>query len=202
MTRQSDPFADARRAEQIDKLLGRTRDSGSKALTVDDLAEGGAVYKAILTMLDTIGLTKGGTLTTKAQPSLYLNGNNGANIDWTAGQQVLTSAYMSVESQRGGIAWDSTTGMVSVPQDGRYLISSTMYVIVGGTNGNGRFQIQVNGGLATVLQTGNGADGIVSVTLTQDLKAGDQISIIADGFDLATTYMGAGHARFFCYKMG
>jgi hypothetical protein len=76
-------------------------------------------------------IDSGGNVTMPAQPSLYLDGNNSTTVSFTAGQQLLTSTYYQQRFLRGGISWNGTTGHVTVPVAGHYMVTFCGYLNAG-----------------------------------------------------------------------
>lgn len=137
-----------------------------------------------------------GNITTPAQPSIYLNGNNGATVNFAAGQQILTSTYFQQKHIRGGMSWNGTTGAVTVPTAGHYFVSYAGYENVSA----GRVAIAVNG--ANVQLVHWGGMGTRSISFVVSLAANDYLQVIADGFDLPQLYMGPTHNYFCAYLLG
>lgn len=134
--------------------------------------------------------------------SIRLNGNNGSTVNFTSSAQVLVSTYFSQGFANGGISWNNSTGRVTVTTAGVYQISLIIYIQTGSANGNGRFDIRVNGSTTHLLHTGNGADGTVCVSFLASLTANQYVDIVADGFDLPGAYMGPSHSTFCMHRVG
>lgn len=137
-----------------------------------------------------------GNITTPAQPSIYLDGNNWTQINFTTGQQILTSTYFQQKHIRGGISWNGTTGAVTVPTAGHYLVSYAGYENVS----TGRVTIAVNG--ANVQLVHWGGMGTRSISFVVSLAANDYLQVVAAGEDLPQLYMGPVHNYFCAYLLG
>lgn len=133
------------------------------------------------------------------QTAIELNGNNAADIDFTANAQLLTSTYYNQTISRGGISWNSSTGAITVPVAGYYFITGFFYCNTAG-NGEGRIQIRTNGSNNVVFQMR--APGTNTFTLVRSLAANDTIDVIADPFDVPRLYMGPQHTRFAVFLLG
>ena len=140
-----------------------------------------------------------GSINTVLQPAIELNGNNAVDIDFTANAQLLTSTYYTQVSNRGGLSWNSSTGLITVPTTGYYFISMFVYCNAAG-NGDGRIQIRANASNRIVFQVR--ASGTNTATLLLNLAANDTVDVIADGFDLPRLYMGSNHTRFNMFLLG
>ena len=134
--------------------------------------------------------------------NIRLNGNNGSTVNFTSSAQVLVSTYFSQGFANGDLSWNSSTGRVTAAAAGVYQISLIIYIQTGSANGNGRFDIRVDGSTTHLLHTGNGADGTVCVSFLVSLTAGQYIDIVADGFDLPGAYMGPSHSTFSMHRVG
>jgi hypothetical protein len=144
-------------------------------------------------------INSNGQMTVPFQPSIELNGKLGTDVDFTSSAQLLTSTYYNQILNRGGIGWNSSTGVITVPTTGYYFISMFVYCNSAG-NGDGRLQIRTNGANRVVFQVRS--TGTNTATLLVNLAANDTVDVIADSFDLPRLYMGPEHTRFNMFLLG
>ena len=145
---------------------------------------------------EAIRVNSAGNITTPLQPAIFLDGNNPAQINFTAGQQLLTSTYYTSKFSRGGMSWNSTNGRVTVPIAGVYAIAWNGYENVS----TGRIVIQQSGTFIHVIHFGG--TGVRGVTILSSIPAGGYIEVAADGLDLPQLFMGSGHTSFSMYLVG
>ena len=164
---------------------------GSGAFKIDSSGNVGIGTSSPSVKLDVVGsISSSGSITTPSQPSIYLQGQFNNYVNFSAGQQYLVSTYYYQTYVHGGMSWNSGTGRVTVPTDGRYLLSFGGYE----TGSSGRVQIRKNASMINLVQWfSNGTNG---ESFTLQMSANDYIDIIADGFDLPSAYIGYAHTHF------
>lgn len=138
-----------------------------------------------------LAVNTSGHITTPNQPGIYLDGNNGNNATFSGGQTVLISTHYSQINIRGGMAWNSSLGRVTVPTSGRYLLNYAVY----NSGTSGRLQIRRNGGSQQLLQM-NGVSNTKNNSFVLFLSANDYIDIVGDAFAVPTLFMGTTHTFF------
>lgn len=146
---------------------------------------------------EAVRINSSGNITTPLQPAILLDGNNPSTINFTANQSVLTSTYYISKFSRGGMSWNGTTGRVTVPVAGVYMINWNGYENVA----SGRVSIWQSGGLSLQLVhfAGTGTRG---VSMCVSIPSGSYIEVLAENNDLPQLYMGAGHTSFSMYLVG
>jgi hypothetical protein len=137
------------------------------------------------------------------QPFIRLDGNYSGVVNFGTDQEsILVSGYYYQSQIRGNISWNSA-GRVTVNAEGVYIITFKCYVIMGGTYGNGRLALLVNGAFYELMQTGNASDGTNTITAQIYMYVGDYAEIkIQAGFDAISLYMGSIHTTFHMSYVG
>lgn len=161
---------------------------------IDYVAKTGGTFSGDVTFSDSISVAD--TLTTTAQPSIYLDGNNSQNITFTSGDSMLTSTHYQQRHLRGGMSWDGTLGRVTVPTTGHYFVSFSWY-----ENGApGRVELYKNGLTIQILQAQGG--GTCTISLIHEMSANDYFYVLVPSTNPAVGYMGSNHTHFSAYLLG
>jgi hypothetical protein len=161
---------------------------------IDYVAKTGGTFSGDVTFGDSISVAD--TLTTTAQPSIYLDGNNSASVTFTGGDSVLTSTHYQQRHLRGGMSWDGTLGRVTVPTTGHYFVSFTYYE----TGASGRISFYKNGAALLLIQSTT--DGTWGGSFVTEMSANDYFFMNAESFDVPTGFMGTVHTHFSAYLLG
>jgi len=135
-------------------------------------------------------------------PSIHIDGNNPNTIDFGSNVEMLTTTYSQQIYSNGGMSWNGANGRITVPIAGTYCIMGGCYQQLNG-NINGRFQVNKNGGLVYIVQTGyTTADGQLWHCGTAQLAANDYITCNTGTFDTIRLYMGRYHWSFHLFLIG
>lgn len=134
--------------------------------------------------------------------ALKLEGISGVTTTFSAGQQILISTYYretGIGFNEGSISWNGSTGEVTVPEAGLYLVSHSMYNQ--GSNSL-RLYININGTPHSLHHvTSSDEDGTRTFTDIFNLSANDVITI-TNVYASGQAYMGSLHTWFNIAKIG
>lgn len=186
-------------AENGDQIVIKTNATFSPA---DAVSKGGDSMSGALS-LPAGGLTVGtdqlvvdssGRVTMSQQPAIYLNGNFPNQVNFSGGQQLLVSSYYNQIYSRN-MTWNSSTGTITVPISGLYMVSFSGYEVGAG----GRVEININDIGEQLVQWGFGTNGISFIT---PMNANDYFTVTASSFDLPQLFMGDQYTYFSSYLIG